>query len=227
MKSKKIIFVLLALVIAVVLTLALVSRCSVSNEVPSTPQTPVDTTATMLTLLRNTSRLYTTEVKIHKIITHHDQARLKANILGKDLSMNLPTGERRVAIPLYATLKASIDMSQLTADDVVRTGDYVEIYLPHPEVEITETHIDHQGVKRYVPMLRSDFTDEELQTYERKGRSEIEGEIPRMQLNDMARENAAKLLIPLVRSMGFDEDKITISFRNDGRTNVKLIRKKE
>ena len=67
---------------------------------------------TLLMQLQRCSRLNTAEVKLHKIITHDDELKLSGNLMGKELSVNIPAGRRKVAIPLYATVKASIDLGE-------------------------------------------------------------------------------------------------------------------
>ena len=104
-----------------------------------------------------------------------------------------------VAIPLYATIKASIDLSKLTEADILRHEDRVEVLLPQPDIVITETHIDHDGIKQYVALTRSRFSDEELLAYERQGRDMIERDIPRMNITAMAQESAARSLRSTVR----------------------------
>ena len=91
---------------------------------------------------------------------------------------------------------------------------------------ITETHIDHDGIKQYVALTRSRFSDEELLAYERQGRDMIERDIPRMNITAMAQESAARQLIPIIQSLGFTESNITISFIDNGRSD-KILRKTE
>ena len=135
-------------------------------------------------------------------------------------------GDRKVAIPLYATIKASIDLTRLTDGDFIRYGDRLEVLLPQPDIVITETHIDHEGIRQYVSLTRSRFSDAELQSYERLGREAIERDIPSMNITTMAQESAARQLIPIIQAMGFAEKDITISFRDNGRDN-KILRKTE
>ncbi len=152
--------------------------------------------------------------------------KLSGTVLGKQISLNVPAGKRKVAIPLYATIKASIDLTRLSPESIRRYGDKIEVFLPQPDIVITETHIDHDGIKQYVALTRSRFSDEELQSYEKQGRAAIERDIPRMNLIALSRESAARQLIPIIEAMGFKEQDITISFRDDGKHNT-IIRKTE
>ena len=215
-----IIYISLAILLFALLVIAVMRGCMQDSRIASENTVRIDTLGTILTEIKLCSRLNTAEMKVHKIITHDDAAALSGKIMGKEVSLQLPVGRRKVAIPMYATIKASIDMSKVTEKDIVRQGEKIEIFLPQPEVSITETHIDHEGVRQYVAVTRRNFSDEELLAYVRKGRDAIEKDIPRLGIREMARESAARQLVPIVQLLGFKDDDITVSFRNDGKDNT-------
>ena len=212
-------------IIALLLVVFLAGRCASFSSAPKADE-KVDSVSgpTLLMQLQRCSRLNTAEVKLHKIITHDDELKLSGNLMGKELSLNIPVGRRKVAIPLYATVKASIDLGKVTDDDIVRDGDKITVYLPEPDVEITETHIDHEGVKQYVALTRRNFSDEELQKYEMEGRKSIEGSLGSLGLENMARESAARQLVPIIQAFGFKDTDITITFRKNEKNNSILRR---
>ena len=175
----------------------------------------VDTIPMMLQQIRQCSKLYTAEYKVHKIITHDDVVSLEGKALGKAFSLELPVGKRKVAIPLNATMKAYIDMSQIKDDDIKRDGEKIEIVLPKPHVVMTSSSIDHDGVKQYVAVLRKNFSDEELSNYEAQGRKAIIADIPKTNILEMAKTGAANLLIPIISQMGFKQENVTITFIED------------
>ncbi len=216
--------ILSAICLIFVVSFFLTKGCTHEAEKPAEDTVRIDTLSVMITQIKRCSRLNTAEVKVHKIITHDDVTNLSGKILGKEISIDLPTGKRKVAIPLYATIKASIDMGKITDQDIVRDGDRIEIFLPQPEVSITETHIDHDGVRQYVALTRSNFSDAELQSYEKKGRDAIQKDIPKLGIKEMARESAARQLVPIMQMLGFKDSNITISFRTDGKNNT-IIRR--
>jgi len=216
--------ILSAICLIFVVSFFLTKGCTHEAEKPAEDTVRIDTLSVMITQIKRCSRLNTAEVKVHKIITHDDVTNLSGKILGKEISIDLPTGKRKVAIPLYATIKASIDMGKITDQDIVRDGDRIVIFLPQPEVSITETHIDHDGVRQYVALTRSNFTDAELQSYEKKGRDAIQKDIPKLGIKEMARESAARQLVPIMQMLGFKDSNITISFRTDGKNNT-IIRR--
>lgn len=206
-------------IVAIIAIIAMLRGCT--SPAPQQSDTVrIDTIPFMLGRMQQCSRLNTAELKVHKIITHDDMMKLSGTVFGKSVSLNIPAGKRKVAIPMYATIKASIDLTKMTKEDIVRSGERVEVFLPQPEVVITETHIDHDGIKQYVALTRSRFTDEELQSYEKQGRIAIEKDIPNMNITAMARESAARQLIPIIEAMGFKEKNIIISFRDNGKHNT-------
>lgn len=173
----------------------------------------VDTVPMLVARAQQCSRLYTAEYKLHKIVMHTDSKRVEGSLMSRDFSVELPFGKRRVAIPIDATAKAYIDMSGFSKDNVRRHGSKIEIILPDPKIVLTATRIDHDGVRAHVPLLRGDFTDEELTSYERQGRDEILRSLP--QVLETARLNAASVLIPMIEQMGFKREDITVTFRKE------------
>ena len=209
---------------ALLLIVFFTNKCISSSTDKEEERTDSVPRPTLIMQLQRCSRLNTAEIKLHKIITHDDEMKLSGKLMGKELSVNIPAGKRKVAIPLYATVKASIDLGKMTDDDIVREGNKITIYLPQPDVEITETHIDHEGVRQFVAITRSNFSDEELQKYELEGRKSIEASLGSLGIENMARESAARQLIPIVQAFGFKDTDITITFRKDEKNNTILRR---
>lgn len=56
---------------------------------------PADTLPSLVTHIRQCSRIYTTEYKIHKIVTHDDVIRLKGTFLAQDFNLKMPLGDLR------------------------------------------------------------------------------------------------------------------------------------
>ena len=173
----------------------------------------IDTIPMMIMQIQKCSKLYTAEYKVHKIVTHTDQLKLKGSILQQVFNIQLPIGDRKVAIPMDATLKASVDFSQFSANNIRRNGQKIEIILPDPEVTMTSSRIDHENIKKHVSILRSNFTDAEMTSMEKQGRAAILNSVPKMGIIDMAKDNAARTIIPMIVQMGFNEQDITITFR--------------
>lgn len=199
----------------------LLAACTgADNDAPVTEDT--SNTVTLVTHIQQCSRLYTAEYKVHKIVTHDDVLKLQGQLTGQDYDINLPfLGDRKIAIPIDATLKAYIDFEGFSEENVERDGQKIIITLPDPQVMLTSSKIDHANIKKYVALLRSDFTDAELTSYERQGRQAIINAIPDMDIIETARQNAARVLIPMMEQMGYQEQDITITFRKDMVVRVK------
>jgi hypothetical protein len=166
----------------------------------------------MVQQIKECSRLYTAEYKVHKIITHSDTSKISATVLGQKLNLNLPGGRRKVAIPIDAVLKAYIDFSNFSEDNVRSEGGKIYIDLPNPHVVITSSKIDHEGIKKYVSIIRSDFSDEELALYEKQGHQDIINDIPNLGILNTARRSAASQLLPLISMLGIPQENIVITF---------------
>ncbi|MBQ7419635.1 MAG: DUF4230 domain-containing protein [Prevotella sp.] len=185
------------------------------SEREETVKEAVDSLPFLITQIRGSSRIYTTEYKIHKIITHDDVIRLKGTFLSQDFNIRMPLGDRKIAIPMDATLKAYIDMSDFSERNVERTGGKIIITLPDPQVTLTSSKIDQKNIKEYVGLVRSHFTDKEMTDYEQQGRAAILASIPQLGIIHTAQENAARVLVPLITQMGYQEEDIIIQFRKE------------
>ncbi len=191
----------------------IIAVCSCSHKKAEGVVSPMDTIPTIVTQIQKCSKLYTTEVHVHKIITHDDQLKLNGSFMKKDFSINLPLGKRKIAIPMDATLKAYIDFANFSEENVQKQGMKIEIILPDPRVTLTSTRINHEEIRQYVALTRSNFSDEELASYAQQGRDAVINDINSLGIIEMARESAARTLIPMIEQMGYREENITISFR--------------
>ena len=199
-------------VIAILVIATLFFTACNQKKVEDQPKV-IDTIPVMVMQIQKCSRLYTAEAHVHKIVTHDDQLNLKGSFLKKDFNIHVPGSNRKVAIPMEATVKAYIDFKDFSAKNVSRQGNKIEIILPDPQVMLTSSKIDHQGVKQFVSFTRSNFSDAELSQLEQQGRESIIKDIPNMDILETARQSAANTLIPMLKDMGFQESNIKISFR--------------
>lgn len=189
--------------------------CACGKKQTPTSTEHVDTIPMLILQIQKCSRLYAAECRMRKIVTHDDRAQVQGQFMKHDYNIDLPLGQRKVAIPIEATVKAYIDFSAFSAANVRRTGQKIEVTLPDPSIVLTATRIDHKAVKQHVPLTRRNFSDEELASYERQGRQTIIDAIPQTDIVAMARESAARTLIPMLMRAGFAEQDITVSFRKD------------
>jgi len=173
----------------------------------------VDSLPMLITQVRKCSKLYTAEYRVHKIVTHDDVLRLKGSVLQREFNIKLPLGDRKIAIPIDAKLKAWIDFSQFSERNIERRGDHITIILPDPQVTMTSSKIDQQHVRQYVAFARANFSDAEMSAYELQGRTAIIESIPDLGILETAQANAAKVLVPMLTAMGYEEHQVTVAFR--------------
>lgn len=201
------------LLISITAALLLTACSKTENKETEPVQGTIDTIPTMVMQIQKCSRLYTTEYKLHKIIIHNDKKQINGSIMSKKFSIDLPVGERQIAIPVNATLKAYVDLGAFSAENVTKNGDKIEIILPDPQIVMTSTRVDHDEIKQYVALLRSNFSDAELTKYQRQGRDSIISDIPKLGIIDNARESSARTIIPIIEQMGYKRENITVTFR--------------
>ena len=186
---------------------------SCSHQQTEQKEQVIDTIPVMVMQIQKCNRLYTAEAHVHKIITHDDQLNLKGSLFKKDFNIHVPGSNRKVAIPMDATLKAYVDFSGFSAKNVNRQGNKIEIILPDPKVMLTSSKINHEGVRQFVSLTRKNYSDAELSQFEQQGRESIIRDIPNLDILEQARQSAANTLIPMLQDMGFAEENIKISFR--------------
>ena len=206
--------------------LMLASACRQEGEQApeDTTKQAVDTLPMLILQVKKCAKLYTTEVHVHKIVTHDDVIRLKGSLLKQNFNLTVPLGDRKIAIPIDATLKASIDFSQFSEKNVERNGDKITIILPDPEVVMTSSKVDQKNIRQYVALARAEFSDAEMAAYEQQGRQAIIESIPGLGITETAKENAARVLVPMLVQMGLKEENITIAFRKEFKTDRLWLR---
>lgn len=196
----------------IVLCLSLLSACR--GEETQAEVVRVDTLSLVMQV-KECARLYTAEYEVHKLVLKDDPLRVKGNLFQRAFDVKVPIGERKVMIPLDVTLKAYIDFTGFDEKNVLRSGDRIVVTLPDPRVVVTSSRINHDEVKQFVSLTRSDYTSAELADFTRQGEDEILASVPQLGILEMARENAAHVLVPMLTRLGYEERNIVISFRKD------------
>ena len=196
------------------LSCALLS-CQSNKDSEASSIEVTDTLPNLVIQVQKCARLYTAEYQIRKIVTHNDVVRLKGNLLQQDFDIALPMGERKIAIPMTATLKAYIDFRQFSEENIERDGDRITIVLPDPKVTLTSSKINQKEIREYVGLTRSHFTDREMSNYEQQGRQAILNSVSQLGIVETAQENAARVLVPMLTELGYKEENITIAFRKN------------
>ena len=218
MKQRRNILIIGAAVLVLLLVLLLPGDRFLASESDArnlSPGRSIDTVPMLILQVQKCSKLYTAEYRVHKIVTHDDALRLKGQLMSKQFNLKVPLADRKIAIPMDAKIKAYIDFSEFSEQNIERSGNQITIILPDPQVVMTSSKIDQQNVKQYVGLTRAHFSDEELANYQQQGREAILQSIPDMGIEETARANAAKVLVPMLTQLGYEEQNITIAFRKD------------
>ena len=224
MKQRRRSILVVSVVLALLVLIGLLIRCQLlpgdrflaaDSDARNLSPGRSDTVPMLILQVQKCSKLYTAEYRVHKIVTHDDALRLKGQLMSKQFNLKVPLADRKIAIPMDAKIKAYIDFSEFSEQNIERSGNQITIILPDPQVVMTSSKIDQQNVKQYVGLTRAHFSDEELANYQQQGREAILQSIPDMGIEETARANAAKVLVPMLTQLGYEEQNITIAFRKD------------
>lgn len=168
------------------LTIFMVPGCS--------ERVPEDTTQREIEAISQMRELSLVEYRVRKIV--------KANDEGEWYKI----GDRKILLSCTAYLKAGIDLSGFSAEnvDINRLDGSVTVTIPHakllsldmPASEIREEY-DH------VTMLRQSFTAEERNALLRQGEKQIRNSVPSLGILEKAEENARRFFESVFTKMGF------------------------
>lgn len=155
---------------------------------------PEDTTQREIEAISQMRELSLVEYRVRKIV--------KANDEGEWYKI----GDRKILLSCTAYLKAGIDLSGFSAEnvDINRLGGSVTVTVPHakllsldmPASEIREEY-DH------VTMLRHSFSAEERNALLRQGEKQIRSSVPSLGILEKAEENARRFFESVFTKMGF------------------------
>ncbi len=67
------------------------------------------------------ARLYTVQYNVHKVLTYQDFSSLETSFLFEKITIPIP-GERKIVLPMDAVLKAYIDFSSFSDENVSVVG---------------------------------------------------------------------------------------------------------
>lgn len=186
-------------------------RDAQTNEVQA--PTAADSVRRLVMTVRGSARLYVTEMQVHKLVTNTDEPVLTGQVLGMPVNMPTRIGKRRVLIPLDVTIKAYIDLQHFDERNVERTDSTLIVTLPDPQVVITASKIDNKGIRQYVDMARSRYTDVEITALARQGEDSIARHMAHYGIEREAQRSAANQLLPLLQQMGYKEGQVTVRFK--------------
>ncbi len=155
---------------------------------------PEDTTQREIEAISQMRELSLVEYRVRKIVKADDEGEW------------YKIGDRKILLSCTAYLKAGIDLSGFSAEDVDinRLDGSVTIRVPHakllsldmPASEIREEY-DH------VTMLRHSFSAEERNALLRQGEKQIRSSVPSLGILEKAEENARRFFESVFTKMGF------------------------
>lgn len=204
--------------------------CSRKDEPEKSAKTEVeeiDTLGVFVEQIHQCSNLYTAEVELHKVVVKEDPIKVEGKVFGNEINIEIPLGEKKIAIPLSATAKACIDFSEFSKKNVVIDGDDIIIELPKPKVVLSSTSVDHDNVRKEVSFFRGDFTDEEIASFQKQGRNEMIKVIPNSGLLQKAEAGAATVIVPMLMELGYKDKNIQVRFSRDVLSDPVAFIKKE
>ncbi len=159
-----------------------------------TERVPEDTTEREIEAISHMRELSLVEYRVRKIVKADDEGEW------------YKIGDRKILLSCTAYLKAGIDLSGFSAEnvDINRLDGSVTVTVPHakllsldmPASEIREEY-DH------VTMLRHSFSAEERNALLRQGEKQIRSSVPSLGILEKAEENARRFFESVFTKMGF------------------------
>lgn len=195
------------------LCLSLLLSCGSSDEQEVlTAKECTDSVAVIVNKIAKCSRIHTAEMQMHKVVVAEDPLNVGGSIFGTNFNIDIPLGDRKIAIPMNATVKAYIDLSKFSKENVKIDGKDILIELPKPAITLTSTEIDHDEVKADIAFFRSNFSDEEITEFTKKGREEIIKAVPKTDIIEKAQSGAAAVIVPMLMQLGYKDKNIRVVF---------------
>ena len=161
--------------------------------------------------ISRSARLYTVQYNVHKVLTYQDFSSLETSFLFEKITIPIP-GERKIVLPMDAVLKAYIDFSSFSDENVSVVGDHITITLPAPKIEMTSAKVDYTGEKQFLSWNRFSFTEDERESLLRKGREKVLADMKGSDIIERSQLGAYNALVPLVEAAGFRRENIVIRF---------------
>ena len=168
----------------------------------------------MVASVSKCARLYTVQYNVRKVLTHQDFSEVELKLFWEKISIPIP-GERKIILPMDATVKAYIDFADFSSKDVSVVGDKITITLPSPKIEMTSSKIDYENEKQFLSWNRFKFSEPERESLLRKGREKVLDDMKGTDILERSQVGAYNALLPLVMAAGFDRENITIRFSDD------------
>ena len=134
------------------------------------------------------------EYKVRKIIKANDQGEW------------YKIGDRKILLSCTAYLKAGIDLSSFTAEDISVDLDAGKVTVTLPHATLLSLDMPASEIRQefdQVSLLRSDFSAQERNELLRQGERQIRRSVPSLGILQKAEENARKFFDSAFQKLGF------------------------
>lgn len=197
-----------------VFTLLLATACTHKEEVQ-----PIDKEQNLVMAATKCSKLYTVQYNVRKIVTFDDIKSISGSIFSEKFNITIP-GDRKIAIPVDATIKGYIDFSNFTKENIHINGEEITITLPDPQMVMTSSKINHENMVEYNTLFRSKFSEKEKEDYLKQGIANIMANMKNTDIINRSRINAYNTLQPIAIAAGYKPENIHIYFRDEIEKNA-------
>lgn len=157
--------------------------------------------------VRESAELGTTEYTVRKVVSFKGE--------GKGIDY-LKIGDRMIIFTCRAYLKAGIDLSALSMDDVKINEKNKSITVDLPPVKLLSLNMPAEEIVlnfEKVSLLRSDFSVEDRNNFLQQGEEAIKESIATIGILDDAKKNTTDFFQAMFKQLGFET--ITINFKED------------
>jgi hypothetical protein len=182
------------LLVLAALTLALLA---VNVAVPRKKVPPYVSVRT----LKDLAELATVEYSVTKIVSYKDVAWY---------------GDRKILFEAAATVKAGIDLNELTDQDIKQENDStVSISLPAPKILLFNMKPENmREIFNESGVLRNEFSNQEKDGLLSQGEKDIRAKVAGMDILQRAARNARILIESWLKKMGFSQ--VLVTFKGKG-----------
>ncbi len=122
-------------------------------------------------------------------------------------------GDRRILISSKATIKAGIDLSKMSDNDITRSNNKLSILLPAPQIlSLNLSPADIKVEHEEVSFFREKFTNAERDALLAQAEKQIREQADSLGLLNSAKENAIVFVRSFFQNAGFKE--VDINFQS-------------
>lgn len=194
---KKSFLIIASLILILVIALPIATFYFIKNA-----STFTEDKSAVMERIQNLNELATAEAYTKVIIERQDNT-----VFGQSIGVNLPGTKRQLLVVIPGSVKAGVDLSQLTEKDVTINHDdkTATLTLPHAEfLSGAELFFDEVEVFSYEGLFRVKANIEEAYELAEEAKTLIMKETAEQGVLKTAEENAEKTLVEMFSFAGYD-----------------------